>query len=161
METRIKISFSPIDERQACEIARWRYPPPYDLYNLAESKDAIAYALDPQNNFYAMEDKQGELVGFCSFGQDGQVPGGDYAADALDIGLGIHPDLTGQGKGIDYVSCVLDFARETFDPPRFRVTIAVFNRRAQRVWRKAGFWLVNRFRHEETGRAFVILVKDT
>jgi RimJ/RimL family protein N-acetyltransferase len=145
-----------MDERQAREISRWRYPPPYNIYNLAESEDAVAYAINPQNNFYAMEDEMGRLVGFCSFGQDGQVPGGDYHLEALDIGLGIRPDLTGRGQGIDYIKSVLDFARELFDPPRFRVTIAAFNRRAQNVWKKAGFRPVGRFQHEESGRKFVV-----
>lgn len=149
-----------MDERQARAITHWRYPPPYDLYNLAESEETVAYALDPQNNFYAMEDEGGALVGFCSFGQDGQVPGGDYHLEALDIGLGIRPDLTGGGQGIDYVNSVLDFARESFDPPRFRVTIAAFNRRAQRVWKKAGFRPAGRFWHEESGRGFIVLVGE-
>lgn len=149
-----------MDERRAREIACWRYPPPYDIYNLAESEEAVAYALDPQNNFFAMEDEKGALVGFCSFGQDGQVPGGDYRLEALDIGLGIRPGLTGQGQGIDFVSCVLDFARKAFAPSRFRVTIAAFNRRAQRVWKRAGFRPVECFRHEENGQKFMVFLGE-
>lgn len=28
-------------------------------------------------------------MGYCCFGTDARVPGGDYSADALDIGLGM------------------------------------------------------------------------
>ena len=94
-----KLSYSPMIESEARQIVRWRYPPPYDIYNLSDAEETILYALNPNNRFYAMKDKKEELVGFCSFGQDAQVPGGDYRIDALDIGLGIHPDLTGFGKG--------------------------------------------------------------
>ncbi len=159
MEGRIKITFSPLDEREAREVSGWCYLPPYDIYNLANSEESIAYAFNPQNNFYAMKDDKGDLVGFCSFGQDGQVPGGDYSVDALDIGMGIRPDLTGRGFGIDFVNSILDFARERFEPPRLRVTIAVFNKRAQRVWRKAGFQTVGRFRHMESRRTFFVMIE--
>ena len=145
----------------AREITRWYYPPPYDIYNLVENEATIGYAVNPKNNFFALEDEQGKLVGFCSFGKDGQVPGGDYCTEALDIGLGLRPDLTGRGRGIEYVKNVLVYAQKMFNPIRFRVTIAAFNKRAQKVWRKAGFDLVGRFQHEESRREFVILLRDT
>ena len=77
----VKISFNPIDELAAREIITWRYEPPYDIYNLEESETSIQYALNPQNNFYAMRIENNQLAGFCSFGKDGQVPGGDYSGD--------------------------------------------------------------------------------
>ena len=86
-----------------------------------------------------MHDENGRLVGFCSFGEDGQVPGGDYSTDALDIGMGIHPDFTGQGLGSSFVLAVLDYAQRKFQPTTFRVTIAAFNQRARHVWGKNGF----------------------
>ena len=153
-----KLSFSPMIESDARQIVCWRYPPPYDIYNLTDGEEAILYALDPKNRFFAIVDEREELVGFCSFGQDAQVPGGDYGIDALDIGLGIHPDLTGCGRGIHYVERVLEFAKQKFVPPKFRVTIAAFNKRAQKVWRKAGFHVVERFQHAKSGRWFVMMV---
>jgi RimJ/RimL family protein N-acetyltransferase len=154
------ISFSPIDEPAARTIIRWRYEPPYDIYNLEDSTETIQYALDPQFNFFAMRDEYGELVGFCSFGEDGQVPGGDYSRDALDMGMGIRPDLTGQGKGVDFVLAVLNFARCKFAPRQFRVTIAAFNKRAQRVWKKNGFTPVQTFNHQASEREFIIMTRD-
>ncbi len=42
------------------------------------------------------------MVGFCSFGVDGRVPGGDYPDGPLDVGMGMRPDLTAAawGRGI-------------------------------------------------------------
>jgi RimJ/RimL family protein N-acetyltransferase len=147
-----------MDRASALEIIQWRYPPPYDFYNLAEGEDTLAYALDPQNNLYALRDENSQLVGFCSFGKDGQVPGGDYGQDAMDIGMGIRPDLTGQGKGLEYARCVLKYARQRFMPVRFRVTIAAFNRRAQKVWAGLGFRPVQNFLHLESNCEFVVMV---
>jgi RimJ/RimL family protein N-acetyltransferase len=152
-------NFTPIDESAALEIANWRYEPPYDLYNIEGSAAAIQYALDPQNNFYAMRDGAGHVIGFCSFGEDGQVPGGDYAEAAMDIGMGIRPDLTGQGFGHEFVAAVLDFAHREFKPGAFRVTIAAFNQRAQRVWEKNGFQETQSFTKTGSDRTFIMMNK--
>jgi RimJ/RimL family protein N-acetyltransferase len=87
------------------------------------------------------------------------VPGGDYSTPALDIGLGVRPDLTGRGLGFDYVNAVIDFAYRTYTPDRLRVTIAAFNARARRVWERAGFELIGKFQSEWTHIDFVIMMK--
>jgi ribosomal-protein-alanine N-acetyltransferase len=154
----MKLTFSPMDRASALEIVQWRYPPPYDLYNLSEDEETIAYALDPANNLFAMRDANAQLVGFCSLGVDGQVPGGDYSQEALDIGMGIHPQLTGQGNGVAYAQQVLAYARQVYASVRFRVTIAAFNQRAQRVWTRCGFHPVQRFLNPDSNREFVVMV---
>lgn len=65
--------------------------------------------LDPERrqSYYAALSKD-ELVGFFSFGAEAQVPGGDYDnAKALDIGLGMRPDLTGKSLGLGFVEAGL------------------------------------------------------
>lgn len=155
----MNIKFTPMDRDNAAEIVRWHYEPPYDIYDLDDSEESIQYALDPDNCLYAMQDIDDELVGFCSFGRDAQVPGGDYNRAALDIGMGIRPDLTGQGLGAKFVASVLAFARDEFSPTYARVTIAGFNQRAQRVWGANGFQYKQTFIHKKTKREFVVLVR--
>jgi len=113
----------------------WHYETPYDVYDLSGGdEDAVLEdLLPPEYAYHAILSPNGKLVAFCCFGADAQVPGGDYTAQALDIGLGVRPDLTGQGQGSTYVQAVLDFAKRTWSPPAYRVTIAEFNTRAQRV----------------------------
>ncbi len=156
----MELTFARMDRASALEIVQWRYPPPYDLYNLSEDETTIAYVLDPRNNLYAIRDGNTRLVGFCSFGEDGQVPGGDYSQEALDIGMGIHPDLTGQGHGVVYARQVLAYARQVYAPPCFRVTIAAFNQRARRVWTRCGFNLVQRFLKPGHNLEFVVMVSE-
>ena len=119
----------------------------------------IAYFLAPENRFRQVMRDGVPIAGF-SIGLDGQVPGGDYSAVALDIGLGVRPDLTGQGLGGEIVQAVIDFAIKLDEPKALRVTIAEFNQRALRVWQKAGFREVSRFTAEETTVPFVILIRD-
>lgn len=158
----MRFLFQPLKEPQARAILAWRYAPPYDVYDLGGGDvDAVVRdLLRPEYAYYAMLSPQGELVAFCCFGADAQVPGGDYSADALDIGLGVRPDRTGQGEGQVYVQTVLDCAQRTWSPHAYRVTIAEFNVRAQRVWEKAGFFRVQRFTSTHSGRPFLVYLWD-
>jgi RimJ/RimL family protein N-acetyltransferase len=154
--------FRPVDEASARAFLSWRYEPPYDIYNVepAEIDSEILFFLDPRNGYFSIFDEPGDLVAFCCFGQDACVPGGDYSAPALDIGLGVRPDLTGQGRGLTYVNAVLEFARQSYRSAFFRVTVAEFNKRALRVWEKAGFQPMQTFSRQHDGLVFVVLVRE-
>lgn len=142
-------------------IFQWRYEPPYDVYNLAgyPAKETIAAFLEPDFAYYQINDRADTLVAFCNFGVDARVPGGDYSEDALDIGLGVSPDLTGVGRGSSFVKAVLAFALQAYQPSAFRVTIAEFNKRAQRVWINEGFILTQQFQRSLDGAPFLIFTK--
>jgi len=146
------------DETSVRQVASWRYDRPYDVYNLdPDSTETLQVLLDPNTACHMFTDECGDLVGFCTFGHDAQVPGGDYSGDALDIGMGIRPDLTGRGNGSVYVSAVLDFAMARFEPTTARVTVAEFNCRARRVWEKIGFRELQRFERIPDAMPFVIM----
>ena len=152
--------FRPMDETSARAIVSWRYEEPYSLYNISPdaTERSVQAFLDPRNAYYRISHKNEDLAAYCCFGPDAQVPGGDYRAKALDIGMGVHPDLTGQGLGLSYAQAVLDFAHPLFAPPAFRVTVAEFNKRALRVWEKANFQPVQAFLRDTDGMAFVVLI---
>jgi ribosomal-protein-alanine N-acetyltransferase len=156
------LTFCPMAPSHACSILGWHYDPPYDVYDpgAGDVEETVRVFLDPQYAYYALLTATGELAAYCCFGADARVPGGDYDADALDVGLGVRPDLTGQGQGSAFVGAVLDHARRTFLPSAFRVTIAAFNKRALRVWEKAGFRRVQRFDSSNGGRSFLVLVRE-
>lgn len=84
----------------------------------------------------------GEVLGHVSYGPDGQIPteeGYSYSDSYLDVGLGLRPELCGQGLGTEYVAKCLRFARERYGRSRFRLSVAAFNQRAVKVYQKAGF----------------------
>ena len=156
-------TFQPMTADNACAVLGWRYAEPYTFYNAdpAYFDEDLAALLDPRHHYYTLHDAAGQLCGFCCFGYDARVPGGDYEdREALDVGLGIHPDLVGQGRGGPFLAAILDFARAEFAPPRFRATVAGFNPRSRRMFEKAGFGeAVHFLSHSEPPLEFVILVR--
>ncbi|MEG4533661.1 GNAT family N-acetyltransferase [Microcoleus sp. D2_18a_D3] len=141
------LTFRLLEKEQALAILDWRYTFPYDYYNFDANtlQEDLCYLLDSRNAFYAILNLQEELEGYCSFGSDGQVPGGDYSEKALDIGIGIRPDLVGQGRGKYYAQAVAEYGAQHYGMQQLRVTIAGFNKRAQRVWEQLGFEQVEKF----------------
>lgn len=159
----MELDFRPLERRHALAILGWCYPAPYEVYNFKpENRQAdLEYLLNPQNTFFALINAEGDLEGFCSFGPDGQVPGGNYREPALDIGMGMRPDLTGQGNGRYYAQAVVGYATQHYPMNRLRVTIATFNRRARRVWTSLGFEPVETFDKASSNQTFVVMVGDT
>jgi len=156
------LGFHPMDEIAARAIATWRYEAPYDVYSLetGDTDEVVNCFLEPANAYYTIVDEGGRLAAYCCFGPDARVPGGDYGTAALDVGLGLHPDRTGQGLGRAFVQAVLRFALQQFAPAEFRVTVAEFNERALRVWKAARFQPVQRFERTPDGMPFVVLTRS-
>ena len=111
------------------EMASWRYESPYDFYD-----GDVDPVLNPER-FYEALGEDGSLVGFYYFEEKG---------DALEIGLGLRPDLTGRGHGLEFFVEGLEFGRRRFRPSRLILNVAAFNERAIKVYERAGF--------RETGR---------
>lgn len=155
--------FKPMTEACAHAALSWRYEPPYDFYNHdpAHLDDLIHNCfLNPAYHYFAVFDEKNVLVAFRCFGEDARVPGGDYSADALDMGGGLRPDLTGHGLGPLVMRAAMDFARGEFSPRAFRTTVAEFNLRAQRACEKVGYVFVQRFVATHNGIPFVILIRS-
>lgn len=152
-------SFKPLDTNAAQQMLRWSYEAPYDLYNVdtTDEQNEIDFLTNPAHRYFSIW-QRGVLVGFCCFGAEARVPGGDYTDDALDVGMGMRPDLTGQGNGSQYIQAVLNFARVEFEPVQLRATVVAFNERAQRACKKAGLQVTQTFLHAKNQRRFVVLV---
>ena len=159
--SKLPIVYRPAKKKHARAFVQWQYEPPYDVYNCPpeEVGNAVQYNIDPANNIYAMFDQSKEMIGYCSYGKDARVPGGDYSEEALDIGLMIKPELTGQGMGTDFARDVIHNGSRLFGPGKMRVTIAAFNRRAIRTWEKNGFQPIQTFKRDGDGMEFLIMTK--
>lgn len=160
----MSIELRPATEAAIRRFATWRYEPPYDAYDIVESPDeAVAYFIQPEIRCHTLWDGS-DIVGYATFGEDAQVPGGDYSGDGIDIGLGIDPDRTGVGNGHRYVAAVVAHAGATFEHQELRVTVAAGNARALYVWSGAGFAETSRFATSRTilgSNEFVILSLDS
>lgn len=153
------LTFREIAREQALIILNWQYSSPYDYYNFNPEaiQDDLCYLLDKKNAFLAILNQHQELEGYCSFGADGQVPGGCYNTEALDIGMGIRPDLTGKGRGKYYALAVAKYGANHYWENYLRVTIAKFNQRSQRVWQQLGFQQVEEFT-TTSEQEFVVMI---
>jgi RimJ/RimL family protein N-acetyltransferase len=159
-----EVEIRPATAADIREFAGWRHDPPYDVYDITQpEEEAVDYFLRPATNCHVIE-SDGELGGFITFGSDARVPGGDYSGPGLDIGLGMKPSLTGRGRGGTFVGAVIDFALSEFEERPLRVTIALGNERARRVWLRCGFAEIQRFSTSEVilgTDVFVILTRGS
>ena len=145
-----------VSREHAADICTWRYPAPYDCYDMTSADPD--WLVQPDAGFHALLAGD-QLVGFRSFGADGRVPGWHYDDQALDTGGGLRPHLVGRGLGRHAISVGLAFGRAEFAPRAFRVTVAAFNERALRTVEALGFQRVDQFNAARDGREFVVLVR--
>jgi RimJ/RimL family protein N-acetyltransferase len=150
----------PMTAAFAADLTTWTYAEPYAQYSLDDADPE--FFTDPANGYLALVDDEGLLIGYRSFGADGQVPGYAYDDSALDTGGGLRPSLTGRGIGLGRAAIAtgLAYGQEHFAPPAFRVTVASFNTRAQRVVTSLGFTQVTRFDATTNGQTFDVFVRQ-
>lgn len=151
----MNFEFRPLTKDDVDAIVSWHYDPPYDFYDMKSDPEDLALFTNPTNwdDYYAVFDEDGERVGFFSF-----EPGDG----TLDVGLGMRPDLTGDGHGRSFVEAGLAFAREEYDPAVFSLAVAAFNERAIRVYEDVGFERVETFERETNDgeHSFVAMRRD-
>lgn len=146
MGSLVTYSITLLTPKNARRMINWLYDPPYDYYDLAP--DHLPGLLNPDYRYHQVLSRSGEMFGYCCFGEDARVPGGVYSEGeprVLDIGLGLKPELTGQDLGKDFVTAVLNFARNTYRPEVYRVTVADFNQRSLKTFQRLGFSIRDQF----------------
>ena len=145
----MNFSFVPITQEQAREIATWRYEGIYAFYDWDADRDDLEELLDPakreEGRVHAVLDDEGSLVGSFGFGLEGST---------IEVGFGLRPDHTGRGLGLSFLCAGLQFARERYAPTTFRLKVATFNKRAIRVYERAGFQRGRNFLQKTHGGEF-------
>jgi [ribosomal protein S18]-alanine N-acetyltransferase len=134
----------PMTEADASAIAAWRYPGEYAFYEWARDPGDLAELLDPAEwgRRYFAANADGELAGFFVF---------KLSDGVADVGLGLRPELTGQGHGAAFLDAGLRFAAGRLGARRYTLAVAAFNRRAIAVYERAGFVATGRYRHRTNG----------
>jgi [ribosomal protein S18]-alanine N-acetyltransferase len=130
----VKLTIQPASEATFRAMETWRYVPPYDFYD-----GDVEPVLNPERFFEAV-DEEGELVGHYYFEEKG---------DALEIGLGLRPDLTRQGLGLEFFRAGVEFGRERFRAERIILAVAAFNERAVKVYERGGFRITGRHMRDQ------------
>ena len=144
----VPLRVRPLTIEDGMEIAMWRYPGPWMVYDALE-------APRPDEGYWSVCDADGRLVGFCCLGDAARPPGLEPAPGALDVAIGMKPELTGRGLGADLGRAAVAYAREVCDGRRLRCAVPDWNDRGLDAARAAGF--VEAGEHVAGGRRYVIL----
>lgn len=79
--------------------------------------------------------KKNELVGFfCITTTDGE----------FEIGLGLKPDLCGNGLGKDFLKSIEMYIQNKYQVKKYKLAVALFNKRAINVYIKCGYIIVKK-----------------
>ncbi len=144
-------AFEIMMQEQAEDIAyNWHYDGIYSFYDMEADEEDFAAFLDSnkRNSTYVVT-KDSEVVGFFSFNRTEN--------NTIDIGLGMRPNLTGSGNGSEFIKAGMGFAKSTYSPDKITLSVATFNQRAIKVYRKIGFKDVETFMQDTNGSSFEFL----
>ncbi|WP_026906856.1 GNAT family N-acetyltransferase [Paucisalibacillus globulus] len=145
-------NFSVLTQEQAKEIVfNWHYDGEYSFYDMEADIEDLDEFLNPEergNSTFAVT-KENEMVGFFSFSE--------FEEGTFDIGLGMRPDLTGKGRGLEFLIAGINFIQTEFKPEKITLSVATFNQRAIKLYRKVGFKDVETFLQDTNGSTFEFL----
>lgn len=144
--------FKRMTQREAEDIAfNWHYDGIYSFYDMEADQEDLEEFLDESrrgDTVFSVHHGN-ELVGFFSINPT--------YLQTVDIGLGMRPDLTGAGRGMEFFNAGLEFVKETYAPQRITLAVATFNLRAIKVYEKAGFEPVEVFTQATNGGTYEFL----
>lgn len=177
----MSLVFTPMTEADARAMLAWRYSGPYAVYNSPDPAmepdfDPLAELLDPRSPHFAVREATDDAskappLGFFAYGSACEVGAAETQGLATPyllrpdgsatIGLGLRPDLTGQGRGLALVEAGLAYARDHYHPALFRLYVFAWNQRAIRVYQRAGFVAIGQtsFTAPEGERVFIEMTR--
>ena len=144
--------FRKMTQEQAEDIAsNWHYNDEYSFYDIDADEEDLVEFLDPKKRgdsmFVVMSSI--DIIGYFYFNR--------VYKGIIDIGLGLKPNLTGKGRGVEFLRAGLDFAEFTYNPDQITLSVAIFNQRAINVYKKVGFEEVETFIQNTNGGCFEFL----
>ncbi|MCM3757325.1 GNAT family N-acetyltransferase [Sporosarcina aquimarina] len=140
--------FSKMSQKQAENIAsNWHYEGKYSFYDIAADEEDLAEFLAPQERgekYFSVRLDEEEIGFFCF----------EYETGSVEIGLGMKPELTGRGLGLDFLKSGLNYAISKYNPENITLSVATFNERAIKLYIKAGFETTGTFMQDTNGSRF-------
>jgi RimJ/RimL family protein N-acetyltransferase len=150
----MEFSFQQMNQTEAEEIAnQWRYDGIYSFYDISADEDDYLEFVDSEkrgNRFFSCY-AENELVGYYSVEiHDGKA----------EFGLGLKPELTGKGVGVNFINAVLEHIATQNDVHDFTLSVALFNERAIKAYEAVGFVRKNTFLQNTNGSTYEFLRMD-
>jgi len=149
--------FVPMNKLCANEIAySWKYSGVYSFYDMTADEEDLIDFIDEKNwdrHYFAVINNKEELIGYYLF---------YFEEEVMWVGFGIKPELTGMRLGTTFVMAGINFAVENFNYKinHIMLSVALFNKRAIRTYKKVGFQLVATYvQHTNGGQYQFIKMK--
>jgi RimJ/RimL family protein N-acetyltransferase len=124
-----------LTREDAEEIRSWRYPGRWRTYDSRPEDGPVSAAA----GFHAIADSTGALVGYLCLGAEARVPGLAAEDGVTDVGVGLRPDLMGQGVGSHFGAAVLAHVRDMSAGGSLRAVVQDWNARSLRLCERLGF----------------------
>lgn len=122
-----------MNQSEAMEIADdWKYENEYSVYDMtedAEDYEEITSETKRADNYFSVLNNNRLYGFFCISKKENEI----------ELGLGMKPEHTGKGKGIEFVYHILDYVIANYRAQAISLLVASFNIRAYKVYEKAGF----------------------
>ena len=124
-----------LTQANADKIAReWHYNDMYSFYDMENDPEDLEEIITPRlraNKYYQILDDKDELAGYFCLER--------LSEEKVEVGLGLRPDLTGRGLGLNFVKEIEAFIQNNFNYELIILSVASFNKRAIKVYQRAGF----------------------
>ena len=128
-------NISLLTQANADLIARkWHYSDTYSFYDMENDPEDFEEIITPKlrgDKYYQVLNDKDELVGYFCLER--------LSEQKVEVGLGLRPDLTGRGLGLNFVTEIEAFIQDNFNYRIIILSVASFNKRAIKVYQRAGF----------------------
>ena len=124
-----------LTQANADQIARkWHYSGTYGFYDMENDPEDFEEIITPKlrgDKYYQVLNDKDELVGYFCLER--------LSEQKVEVGLGLRPDLTGRGLGLNFVTEIEAFIQNNSNYRIIVLSVASFNKRAIKVYQRAGF----------------------
>ncbi|KAA9004662.1 GNAT family N-acetyltransferase [Paenibacillus spiritus] len=135
-----------MDVAHAREICGWQYEPPYNIYGWLpwDQLEALGVEFgDPkirEEQYVSVVNDQDVLCGFAQL-----FP---VEPSVVRLGIGMRPDMCGQGTGHLFVGAIVQEALRRYPDREIDLEVLTWNQRAIRAYQKGGFTITDAYERQ-------------
>ncbi len=138
-----------LTQSDALEICHWHYDGIYSFYDMeADLEDYEAFIDEKRRSNHYSVFSDNLLIGYFNL---------EINKDIIEMGLGMKPEMTGKGFGHRFVNLIIEFIISNFSVQKMTLSVACFNHRTIKVYKKCGFIEKETFKQKTNGGIYDFL----